>query len=104
MALPARGKRRITELATAPTNEPVAHDQPVQHAHAKIQEQPLPGPVTRPYIDRSRWLAELDEMQSQYEEMQRQRARREALRAVVLGLPDTGYTYPGAHTLAGAVA
>ncbi|MGX4737080.1 hypothetical protein [Kitasatospora griseola] len=69
-----------------------------------LRDQPLPGPLVRPYIHHAAWLAELDEMQREYEEMQRQRVRREALRAVVLGLPDTGYTYPGAHTLAGAVA
>lgn len=31
------------------------------------------------------------------EEMQRQFERREALRAACDGLPDPGYTYPGAH-------
>ncbi|MFJ9445337.1 hypothetical protein ACIRRH_26250 [Kitasatospora sp. NPDC101235] len=61
------------------------------------------GPLVRPHIDHGTWLAELDEMQRQYEERRRQCERRAALRAVALGLPDTGYTYPGAHTL-GAVA
>ncbi|MFE4972498.1 hypothetical protein ACFRAR_10290 [Kitasatospora sp. NPDC056651] len=58
------------------------------------------GPLVRPYIDHGAWLAELDEMQREYE---KQRERREALCAVAEGRPDTGYTYPGAHTL-GAVA
>ncbi|AXI80448.1 hypothetical protein [Peterkaempfera bronchialis] len=62
------------------------------------------GPLVRPYIDHAAWRAELDEMQRQYEEQQRQKERREALRAVAEGLPDTGYSYPGAHCLAGAVA
>ncbi|MFI1524874.1 hypothetical protein [Kitasatospora cineracea] len=55
------------------------------------------GPLIRPHIDHAAWRAELDEMQRQYE-------RREALRAVAEGQPDPGYTFPGAHTLAGAVA
>ncbi|MFJ5883441.1 hypothetical protein [Kitasatospora cineracea] len=37
-------------------------------------------------------------------EAEQQEARRKALEAASAGHPDTGYTYPGAHTLAGAVA
>ncbi|OKJ13823.1 hypothetical protein AMK19_10510 [Kitasatospora sp. CB01950] len=59
------------------------------------------GTVVRPYIDHGAWLGEQDEMRREYDERQRQRERRAALRAVVLGLPDPGYTYPGAHALAG---
>ncbi|MFJ6774698.1 hypothetical protein ACIQOV_27700 [Kitasatospora sp. NPDC091257] len=55
------------------------------------------GPLVRPHVDHDAWRAGLDEMQRQYH-------RREALRAVAEGLPDPGYTYPGAHTLARAVA
>ncbi|MEU3562303.1 hypothetical protein [Kitasatospora sp. NPDC006786] len=62
------------------------------------------GPLIRPHIDHGAWLAELDEMQRDYNERQCQRERREALRAAAKNRPDTGYAYPGAHTLAGAVA
>lgn len=55
------------------------------------------GPLVRPHIDHDARRAGLDEMQRQYD-------RRETLRAVAEGLPDPGYTYPGAHTLARAVA
>lgn len=54
------------------------------------------GPTVRPFVDRDRWLAELDEIECQY-------FRREALLAAAEGRPDTGYSYPGAHAL-GAVA
>ncbi|MER6360120.1 hypothetical protein [Kitasatospora sp. NPDC001527] len=60
-----------------------------------LQEDVYQGPTVRPFIDRDGWLAELDEIERQY-------SRREALEAAAEGLPDTGYTYPGAHTLVGA--
>ncbi|WP_033825224.1 hypothetical protein [Kitasatospora sp. MBT63] len=99
--LPARGQHR----AAPATPEPIRVTLPEQRlASWAERENPYVGPLVRPYVDHTAWLAELDEMQRQYEEREQQRERREALRAVVMGKPDPGYTYPGAHTLAGAVA
>ncbi|MEV7777778.1 hypothetical protein [Kitasatospora sp. NPDC088351] len=59
------------------------------------------GASVRPYIDWGAWLAELDEMEREVQrEAGQQALRREALAAASSGLPDTGYTYPEAQTLA----
>ncbi len=101
LVLPARGSHR----ATPPATETIRIELDGQRlAPWAERENPYAGPMVRPYVDRDAWLAELDEMQRQYEEQQRQRERRAALRAVVMGFPDPGYTFPGAHALAGAVA
>ncbi|MEU4582318.1 hypothetical protein AB0F92_09555 [Kitasatospora aureofaciens] len=64
-------------------------------AHVLARTIPLDPddhPIVRPYV----LLAE--------QERRRQEERREALVAASVGLPDPGYSYPGAHSLAGAVA
>ncbi|MFE4516356.1 hypothetical protein ACFRMQ_19415 [Kitasatospora sp. NPDC056783] len=105
LCLPARGQHRAVPAPAAPVPAPA----PEPSTPAPYEPTPEPdrlstGPLVRPYIDHDAWRAELDDMQRDYNERQRQRERREALRAVGEGRPDTGYTYPGAHTLAGAVA
>ncbi|MER8185058.1 hypothetical protein [Kitasatospora sp. NPDC094015] len=97
LALPARGQHRAVPVeaeptALAATTEPVPQSEP-ETASEGLESWPL----VRPYVDHVAWRAELDEKQRQYE-------RREALRAVADEQPDPGYTYDGAHSLAGAVA
>ncbi|MFB7470087.1 hypothetical protein [Kitasatospora sp. NPDC056184] len=94
LVLPARGQHRAVPATLEPIRTTDAEQCPAPRAE---EENPYAGPLVRPYVDPGAWRAELDEMQRQYEQ-------REALRAVAEELPDTGYTFPGAHTLAGAVA
>ncbi|WP_043471059.1 hypothetical protein [Kitasatospora sp. MBT66] len=72
-------------------------------AHHLQREEPIGGTLVRPYVDRDAWRRELDEIQAAYEASQLE-VRRAAAAAAAAGYPDPGYTYPGAHTLAGAVA
>ncbi|MED7951058.1 hypothetical protein PUR61_04825 [Streptomyces sp. BE20] len=98
LVLPAHGQHRAAPVAPEPTPKPIrAVPAGLSLAPWVEPENWNASPLVRPYVDRAAWLAELDEMQRQYE-------RREALRAVAEKLPDTGHTFPGAHTLAGAVA
>ncbi len=99
VVLPTRGKHRATP--SEPTPAVVVSQRIAPWAE---RENPYAGPLVRPYVDHAAWRAELDAMQREFEEREQQRVRREALRAVVMGQPDPGYTFPGAHTLAGAVA
>ncbi|MFJ3218337.1 hypothetical protein ACIPLC_20755 [Kitasatospora sp. NPDC086801] len=101
LVLPARGQHRAVSAEPKPI--PAAVAAPVITRRADY-EAPFVSALVRPYVDRNAWLAELDAMQREFEEREQQRARRDALRAVVMGEPDPGYTFPGAHTLAGAVA
>ncbi|MFJ7907462.1 hypothetical protein [Kitasatospora sp. NPDC096204] len=107
--LPARGKHRAVQAPAAAVPAPAATRISASSVPAPYEPNPEPGrlymgPLIRPHIDHDAWLTELDEMQRQYDEQQRQQERREALRTAALGLPDPGYTYPGAHALSGAVA
>ncbi|MER6365055.1 hypothetical protein [Kitasatospora sp. NPDC001527] len=91
----ATPRRAASDPAVPPTAVP---RQPEQHPETPTEPDDLyVGPLLRAHIDRTAWLAELDEMQRQYQ-------RREALRAAAEGQPDPGYTYPGAHAVTGAVA
>ncbi|WP_457031148.1 hypothetical protein [Kitasatospora sp. P5_F3] len=91
---PYQGRHR----ATGTTPAPVRIVMDGQRLACWVErENPYEGPLVRPYVDHDAWRAELDEMERQFR-------RREALRAVAEGLSDPGYTYSGAHTLAGAVA
>ncbi|BAJ26564.1 hypothetical protein KSE_07240 [Kitasatospora setae KM-6054] len=101
LVLPARGQHRAVPATPEPIRTTGAEQRPAPWVE---EENPYAGPLVRPYVDRAAWRAELDEMQRRYEEMQRQRERRAALRAVVMGQPDPGYTYSGAHALPGAHA
>ncbi|MFF2618116.1 hypothetical protein [Kitasatospora sp. NPDC058046] len=108
LLLPAHGQHRAPQPFAAPM---VPARLPVSEPSTPAPCEPTPeperqymGPLIRPHIDHAAWLAELDEMQRDYNERQRQRERREALRAVARNRPDTGYTYPGAPTFSGAVA
>ncbi|MFJ2806156.1 hypothetical protein [Kitasatospora sp. NPDC087271] len=101
LVLPARGQHCAVSAEPRPVLAAVAA--PITARRADY-ETPYVSALVRPYVDRNAWLAELDAMQREFEEREQQRARREALRAVVAGQPDPGYTFPGAHTLAGAVA
>ncbi|MGK4580563.1 hypothetical protein [Kitasatospora sp. HPMI-4] len=95
--LPARGAHRApTRPAPGPIRIELAGQYCAPWAQGEAPYHQNACALVRPYIDREAWRAELDEMQRQF-------ARREALRAAGAGLPDPGYTYPGAHTLAGAV-
>ncbi|MCG6499171.1 hypothetical protein [Kitasatospora sp. A2-31] len=66
-------------------------------------DEPPAGTLVRPYIDQDAWRRELDAIEAAYEARQ-QAFRRAAAAAAATNHPDPGYTYPGAHTLVGAVA
>ncbi|GAA2238125.1 hypothetical protein GCM10010430_18930 [Kitasatospora cystarginea] len=88
--LPAKGRHRTPDLR----QEICGWAGPIP-AHVLARTMPLDPDnhlIVRPYV----LLWE--------EELQRQEERREALFAASAGLPDTSYTYPGAHSLPGAAA
>ncbi|WP_043174726.1 hypothetical protein [Streptomyces sp. NRRL B-24484] len=99
---PARLPEPERTPPVSPTLQEVTADaiEREQRAHRapKLDPAVLPRPATVRVVPLwvRRWEADA--------EAQRQAARLAALWAIAEGLPDPGYSYPGAHRLVGAVA